>query len=128
VRLVPGLKAGASIAEALRLMAQFFHLNGIEDADADARILLAHALHLDRAQLLAQSDRCVGPPVSGTHNDRVEFLKHHSRTLRLARQTIAPRLQNGWTPGEPSWRYFHVLSVLLKQLHARETSSRPGPR
>jgi len=57
VRLVPGLKAGASIAEALRLMAQFFHLNGIEDADADARILLAHALHLDRAQLLAQSDR-----------------------------------------------------------------------
>ena len=57
MRLVPGLKAGASIAEALRLLAQFFHLNGIEDADADARILLAHALHLDRAQLLAQSDR-----------------------------------------------------------------------
>ena len=57
MRFVPGLKAGASIAEALRLMAQFFHLNGIEDADADARILLAHALHLDRAQLLAQSDR-----------------------------------------------------------------------
>lgn len=57
MRLVPGLKAGASIAEALRLMAQFFRLNGIEDADADARILLAHALHLDRAQLLAQSDR-----------------------------------------------------------------------
>ena len=49
MRLVPGLKAGASIAEALRLMAQFFRLNGIEDADADARILLAHALHLDRA-------------------------------------------------------------------------------
>ena len=57
MRLVPGLKAGVSIAEALRLMAQFFRLNGIEDADADARILLAHALHLDRAQLLAQSDR-----------------------------------------------------------------------
>jgi release factor glutamine methyltransferase len=57
VRLVPGLKAGASIAEALRLMAQFFRLSGIEEADADARILLAHALHLDRAQLLAQSDR-----------------------------------------------------------------------
>ena len=57
MRLVPGLKAGASIAEALRLMAQFFRLNGIEDADADARILLAHALHLDRVQLLAQSER-----------------------------------------------------------------------
>jgi len=57
VRLVPGLKAGASIAEALRLLAQHFRVNGIEDAEADARILLAHALHLDRAQLLAQSDR-----------------------------------------------------------------------
>lgn len=57
MRLVPGLKAGASIAEALRLMAQFFRLNGIEDADADARILLAHALHLDRAQLMVQSER-----------------------------------------------------------------------
>jgi release factor glutamine methyltransferase len=51
------LKAGASIAEALRLLAQHFRVNGIEDADADARILLAHALHLDRAQLMAQSER-----------------------------------------------------------------------
>jgi release factor glutamine methyltransferase len=57
VRIVPGLKAGASLAEALRLMTQFFRLNGIAEANADARVLLGHALHLERAQLLAQSDR-----------------------------------------------------------------------
>jgi release factor glutamine methyltransferase len=51
------LKAGVSIAEAQRLMVQFFRLNGIAEAEADARLLLGHALHLERAQLLAQSDR-----------------------------------------------------------------------
>lgn len=57
MKIVPGLKAGAPLAEALRLMAQFFRLNGIAEADADARVLLGHALHLERAQLLAQSER-----------------------------------------------------------------------
>jgi release factor glutamine methyltransferase len=57
VRLIPGLRAGVSIAEALRLMAQHFRVNGIEDAVADARILLGHALRVDRAQLMAQSER-----------------------------------------------------------------------
>jgi release factor glutamine methyltransferase len=57
VRLIPGLKDGASIAEALRLTAQYFRLNGIDEAEADARVLIAHALHLDRTQLVSQSDR-----------------------------------------------------------------------
>ena len=57
MRLIPGLKDGASIAEALRLIAQYFRLIGIEEPEADARILLAHALHLDRTQLVSQSDR-----------------------------------------------------------------------
>ncbi len=57
MRLIPGLKDGASITEALRLIAQYFRLIGIEAPEADARILLAHALHLDRTQLVSQSDR-----------------------------------------------------------------------
>jgi len=61
VSLVPGLKGGASIAEAARAMAQVFRLGGIEDAETDARVLLAHALHLDRAQLIAQSERVLEP-------------------------------------------------------------------
>lgn len=57
MRIVPGLKDGASIEETVRLVAQFFKLAGIEDALVDARILIGHALRLDRAQLLSQSDR-----------------------------------------------------------------------
>ncbi len=43
--------------EALNLLAQAFRTAGIEDADVDARLLVGHALHLDRARLIAQSDR-----------------------------------------------------------------------
>ncbi|RDV03834.1 peptide chain release factor N(5)-glutamine methyltransferase [Undibacter mobilis] len=57
LRVISGLKADASVAEAQRLMVQTFRLGGIESPDADARLLLGHALRLDRAQLLAQSDR-----------------------------------------------------------------------
>jgi len=57
VRAVPGLKDGASVLEALNLLAQAFRTAGIEDADVDARLLVGHALHLDRARLIAQSDR-----------------------------------------------------------------------
>ncbi len=52
-----GLKDGATVAEVLRTMAQAFALAGIESPEADARLLLGHALRLERAQLLSQSDR-----------------------------------------------------------------------
>lgn len=58
---IPGLKAGATIAEACEKLAQAFRQSGIEEAPADARILVAHALSLTRAQLLAQSDRELEP-------------------------------------------------------------------
>jgi len=51
------LKDGASVLEALNLLAQAFRTAGIEDADVDARLLVGHALHLDRARLISQSDR-----------------------------------------------------------------------
>jgi release factor glutamine methyltransferase len=57
VTIIPELKAGASVAEAVRLMAQAFRLAGVEDAEIDARALLGHALELDRAQLISQSHR-----------------------------------------------------------------------
>jgi len=57
VRIIPGLKDGASLSEALQLVAQMFRAAGIEDADVDARVLAGHALHLDRARLISQSDR-----------------------------------------------------------------------
>jgi release factor glutamine methyltransferase len=57
VRTIPGLKDGASVSEAIRLVAQAFRPAGIEEADADARLLIGHALHLNRTRLIAQSDR-----------------------------------------------------------------------
>ncbi len=57
MRIVAGLKAGASLAEAARLIAQAFKAAGIEEPLVDARALLGRALRLDRSQLIAQSDR-----------------------------------------------------------------------
>ncbi|MFZ0101034.1 MAG: peptide chain release factor N(5)-glutamine methyltransferase [Pseudolabrys sp.] len=57
MRIIPGLKDGASVSEAISLLAQAFHTAGIEAADVDGRLLVGHALHLDRARLIAQSDR-----------------------------------------------------------------------
>jgi release factor glutamine methyltransferase len=54
---MPGLKSSASVSEALRHVAQSFRASGVEEAEADARVLIGHALHLDRARLIAQSDR-----------------------------------------------------------------------
>jgi release factor glutamine methyltransferase len=57
VRVMPGLKSGVSVSEALHHVAQSLRTAGVEEAEADARVLIGHALHLDRARLIAQSDR-----------------------------------------------------------------------
>ncbi|HEY6699896.1 MAG TPA: peptide chain release factor N(5)-glutamine methyltransferase [Pseudolabrys sp.] len=57
MRIIPGLKDGASVSEALQFVGQAFRSVGLEDADVDARVLVGHALYLDRARLIAQSDR-----------------------------------------------------------------------
>ena len=57
MRIVPGLKDGTSVSEATQLVKNAFKLAGIEDAQVDARMLIGHALHLDSARLIAQSDR-----------------------------------------------------------------------
>lgn len=54
---MPGLKSGVSVSEALHHLVQSFRTGGVEEAEADARVLIGHALHLDRARLVAQSDR-----------------------------------------------------------------------
>ena len=57
MRIIPGLKDGASVSEAIRLVADAFKLAGIDDAQVDARALIGHALHLDRARLISESGR-----------------------------------------------------------------------
>ena len=57
MRIVPGLKDGASVAESIRLVSQAFTLARIDTPDVDARLLIGSALMLGRAQLISQSDR-----------------------------------------------------------------------
>ena len=57
MRIIPGLKDGASVSEATQLLTNAFKLAGLEDAQVDARLLIGLALHLDRSQLIVQSDR-----------------------------------------------------------------------
>ena len=57
MRIVPGLKAGVSLSEAMRLTAQHFRSAGIEEPEADARVLIGRALNLDRSKLVSQSER-----------------------------------------------------------------------
>jgi release factor glutamine methyltransferase len=54
---MPGLKSGVSVSEALHHVVQSFRTGGVEEAEADARVLIGHALHLDRARLIVQSER-----------------------------------------------------------------------
>lgn len=46
-----------TIAQARRALAQSLTQAGIENADADARLLIAHAIRLDRAALMANGER-----------------------------------------------------------------------
>lgn len=55
--MIPGLKDGATIAEARLMLVQRFKQAGINEAEIDARLLFGHALRVDRARLLAESDR-----------------------------------------------------------------------
>ena len=57
MRPVAGIEPGVTVATAQRLMAEFFRGNGIDEAQADARVLIAHALQVDRAKLVADSAR-----------------------------------------------------------------------
>jgi release factor glutamine methyltransferase len=79
--VIPSLKAGAAIEDTIRLLAQSFKLAGIEAPDADARLLLGHALRLSRAQLLAQNDRLL----EARETDAISALA----ARRLTREPVA---------------------------------------
>jgi release factor glutamine methyltransferase len=53
------LTAMRTIASARRTLASRLRQAGIEDAEADARLLIAHALGIDRAELIANGERAL---------------------------------------------------------------------
>ncbi len=58
------LVATHSIATARRALAEQFRAAGIDSAETDARLLLAHALRIDRAELIANGERALTPDES----------------------------------------------------------------
>jgi len=54
---IPGLGADIAVSRACELVAQMFALRGLDSPQADARILVGHALGIERAALLSQGER-----------------------------------------------------------------------
>jgi len=81
VRIVPSLKGGVSIADTVQLVAKALRLSQIDSPDTDARLLVGHVLHLDRAQLIAHSDRII--------EAREANLIHALTARRLQREPVA---------------------------------------
>jgi peptide chain release factor 1 len=63
----PVLRDGDTIATARRALAQSFRRAGIDSPEADARILVGHALALDHAALASAADRML----SGAEAERI---------------------------------------------------------
>ena len=70
-----------TIAQARRALALHFKQGGIDDAEADARLLVAHALGLDRAALTANSERVL----TADENNAIEALA----ARRLAHEPVS---------------------------------------
>ena len=51
--------ATRTIAASRRALTEMFRQAGIDSAEADARLLIAHALGIDRAELMANGERAL---------------------------------------------------------------------
>jgi release factor glutamine methyltransferase len=56
-RAVAGLRAGLSLSRAVEALIQAFRAGGIDTPQLDARLLACHALGIDRARLVVDSER-----------------------------------------------------------------------
>lgn len=83
MRPVAGLKAGVSLSQAVDLLTQAFRARGIESAQADARILAAHALRLDRAALISQAERNLDSPAIDAMSARAARRLRHEPVARI---------------------------------------------
>lgn len=57
VRAVAGLRAGLPLARVIEVLIQAFRASGAESPQLDARVLAGHALGIDRARLVVDSER-----------------------------------------------------------------------
>jgi release factor glutamine methyltransferase len=99
-----GLAPGATVGVARRLIAAAFRDGGIDTPELDARILLGHALNLDRAALAANDHRKLAPEetdlletlaarrIGGEPVARIAGVKEFwGLPLRVTAATLVPR-------------------------------------
>jgi release factor glutamine methyltransferase len=83
VRVIPGLQAGVTAAQACRMLADIFRARGFDTPDLDARILVAHALMIDRAKLAANGDRELEPRETNAIQARAARRLAHEPVARI---------------------------------------------
>ncbi|MGB7256511.1 MAG: peptide chain release factor N(5)-glutamine methyltransferase [Pseudolabrys sp.] len=83
MRVIPGLQAGVTAAQACRMLADIFRTRGFDTPDLDARILVAHALMIDRAKLAANGDRELEPRETNAIQARAARRLAHEPVARI---------------------------------------------
>jgi release factor glutamine methyltransferase len=83
VRVIPGLQAGVTAAQACQMLADIFRVRGFDTPDLDARILVAHALMIDRAKLAANGDRELEPRETNAIQARAARRLAHEPVARI---------------------------------------------
>jgi release factor glutamine methyltransferase len=83
VRALPGLEAGVSIQQACKLMTEAFRAAAVEEAQTDARILVARTLGLNRAQIVSQGDRALSVQEAQTLSERTARRLAREPTSRI---------------------------------------------
>lgn len=99
-----GIAAGVTIDKARRIVVEAFRGNGLDSPETDARVLLGHALGLDRSALTASSDRPLSAPEAAavaavaarrlSHEPVAHIVGHRefwSLDLRVTPDTLVPR-------------------------------------
>ena len=124
--LVNDLEPGITVTTARRHLAQMLRAHGLDTPELDARLLVAHALGLDHASLVAQSERALAIPeaeliaalgarrLAGEPVARIRGVKEFwGLALRLNRATLVPRPETETV----------VEAALAARVRDRETSA-----
>ncbi|HVV61751.1 MAG TPA: peptide chain release factor N(5)-glutamine methyltransferase [Pseudolabrys sp.] len=83
MRVIPGMSAGVTAAQACKMLADIFRLRGLDTPELDARILVGHALKLDRARLMAAGDRELEPRETDAIQARAARRLQHEPVARI---------------------------------------------
>ena len=83
MRVIPGMSAGVTASQACKMLADTFRAAGFDTPDLDARILVAHALMIDRTKLAVNGDRELEPRETNAIQARAARRLQHEPVARI---------------------------------------------